>query len=81
MKLINEAIDKYVDKFWKLQVQIIQDLEIKQIDKIVHDFIHNTLLNGNQSTQEQYSIQFKDNFVNHQNKIIAIKNAINPGLL
>jgi hypothetical protein len=56
-------------------------LSVSEIDEKIHKFVHNLLMMAEDDPQSQHAVHLKESMLQHQMQIMAIKDAIKPGVL
>jgi len=77
-------IDKFVDTYWKKNIEMPRD-EIKkesigEIDMVVHKLIHEMIVMSEDDPQMKNAVHLKESMIQHQELILAVKDKIKPGL-
>jgi hypothetical protein len=72
---------KYVNKFWKDNIEDENLTGVREIDQVVHNLIHQLLVLGETEPARQYISFHQRTRVTHQEQIDAIKDIIKPGLI
>lgn len=84
MKDIRTPIDKFIDTYWMKNVEKPRDTPIKEsigdIDLAVHKLIHEMIVMSEDDPQMKNAVHLKDSMIQHQELILAVKDAIKPGL-
>lgn len=60
---------------------IEKKLSIQQVDKKVHQMIHNLILMGEEDSLKKHRVHLKSHMLEHQDRIIFVKECIKPGFI
>ena len=84
LKDARPPIDKFVDGYWRRNLDEPRDAEARtsvgEIDLAVHKLIHEMLVMAEDDPQLKNAVHLKESMIQHQELIMAVKEAIKPGL-